>query len=231
MTTAIRFPAKKILVHVRALLEKISYWWSPRVRILRSPQCLVSLSYLVSCSRRFWCFAVFCRTERTHIWRALCWIPFHSFLQSSEAKFGILKKRNKNKTCVCVCVLLSTGYFSCQSQQDLTVKKIRVGDAKHGQIHFINHNLLVCLRLATAITTFICFELVEKASFKLQLKSAVRESPLDFCTFLKVFQSYYRWLLFSRQTKTYTVPLVCSSFSRKKTYVTFNFHWEISLVV
>lgn len=130
-----------------------------------------------------------------------------------------------------MCVLLSTGYFSCQSQQELTVKKIRGGDAKHGQIHFINHNLLVCLRLATAITTFICFELVEKASFKLQLKSAVRESPLDFCTFLKVFQSYYRWLLFSRQTKTYTVPLVCSSFSRKKTYVTFNFHWEISLVV
>ena len=125
-------------------------------------------------------------------------------------------KKKEQEQDVCVCVLLSTGYFSCQSQQELTVKEIRVGDAKHGQIHFINHNLLVYLRLATAITTFICFELVEKASLKLQLKSAVRESPLDFCTFLKVFQRYYRWLLFSRQTKTYNVPLVCSSFSRKK---------------
>ena len=102
-----------------------------------------------------------------------------------------------------MCVFLSTDYFCGQSQQELTVKKIRVGDAKHVQtcanksrfvmilllidslsmrFHFTNHNLLVWLRLATAIT-FISFELEEKASFKLQLKSAVRESPLDFCTF------------------------------------------------
>ena len=51
-----------------------------------------------------------------------------------------------NKTCVCA--LISTDYFCDQSQQrELTVKKIRVGDAKQGQIHFTNHNLLVCLRL------------------------------------------------------------------------------------
>ena len=58
------------------------------------------------------------------------------------------------------------------------------------RFHFTNHNLLVCLRSATAITKFICFdrELEEKASFKPQLKSAVRESPLDFCRFWKFFK-------------------------------------------
>lgn len=178
---------------------------------------------------------MFCRTERTHIWRALCWIPFHSFLQSSEAKFSILKKRNKNKTCVCVCVLLSTGYFSCQSQQELTVKKMRVGDAKHGQIHFINHNLLVCLRLATAITTFICFELEEKVPFKPQLKSAVRERPLDFCTFWKFFKvSTGDFCLVDKQRQTPFGTIFPTSLPfvfKKNTYVTFNFRWEISSVV
>ena len=169
---------------------------------------------------------MFCRTERTHIWRALCWIPFHSFLQSPETKFGILKKKRTRTRRVCV--FLSTDYFCGQSQQKLTVKKIRVRDAKHGQtsadksrfvvillligslsmrFHFTNHNLLVWLRLVTAITTFVCFdrELEEKASFKPQLKSAVRESPLDFCRFWKFFKVSTGDFCFRRQTKTNTV--------------------------
>lgn len=75
------------------------------------------------------------------------------------------------------------------------------------RFHFTNHNLLVCLRSATAITTFICFdrELEEKASFKPQLKSAVRESPLDFCRFGKFFKVSTGDFCFSRQTKTNTV--------------------------
>ena len=160
MTTAIRFPAKMILVHVRT-----------------------RLTYLVSCSRCFWCFAVFCRTERTHIWRALCWIPFHSFLQSSEAKFSILKKRNKNKTCVCV--LLSTGYFSCQSQQELTVKRIRVGDAKHGQIHFINHKLACLPALGNSHNNIILFasSWKKKSHLSHNWRAPCENAPLIFAHF------------------------------------------------
>ena len=161
-------------------------------------------------------------------------------------------------------VFLSTYNICGQSQQELTVKwtnqmskKIRVGDAKQEQtcakksrfvvilllidrlslrFHFTNHILFVCLRLATAITTFVCFdrELEEKASFKPQLKSAVRESPLDFCRFWKFFKVTTGDVCLvdkQRQTPFGTIfPASLPFVFKKNTYVTFNFRWEISLV-
>ena len=94
-------------------------------------------------------------------------------------------KKKEQEQDVCVCVLLSTGYFSCQSQQELTVKRIRVGDAKHGQIHFINHKLACLPALGNSHNNIILFasSWKKKSHLSHKWRAPCENAPLIFAHF------------------------------------------------